>query len=87
MLCSSFSRMTQTYRLSIFDATHNQMHEINFPGTKTVLEVKRDISDLTNIPVRHQLWSGWPSQITDDVSCIFSLFIVSLFGYFNFPFF
>nr|CAH0098300.1 unnamed protein product [Daphnia galeata] len=63
----SVSRMTQIYRLSIHDGTHNQTHAINFPGTKTILEVKRDVSDLTNIPVRNQLWSGWPSQLTDDV--------------------
>lgn len=59
--------MTQTYRLSIFDITHNQTHTINFPGTKTLLEVKRDVSDLTSIPVRNQSWNGWPPLVTDDV--------------------
>lgn len=61
--------MTQTYRLNINDITHNQLHTINFPGTKTISEVKRDVSDLTNIAVRYQIWSGWPPQMTDDVSC------------------
>ena len=68
-MARTVSRMTQIYKLSIHDGTHNQTHAINFPGTKTILEVKRDVSDLTNIPVRNQLWSGWPSQLTDDVSC------------------
>uniref|UniRef100_A0A0P5N633 FAS-associated factor n=1 Tax=Daphnia magna TaxID=35525 RepID=A0A0P5N633_9CRUS len=63
----SVARMTQTYRLSIFDITHNQTHTINFPGTKTLLEVKRDVSDLTGIPVRNQSWTGWPPLITDDL--------------------
>ena len=59
--------MTQTYRLNILDVTHNQTHTINFPGIKTLLEVKLDVSDLTNIPVRYQLWTGWPPNTTDDV--------------------
>uniref|UniRef100_A0A8C1ZQ62 Fas (TNFRSF6) associated factor 1 n=1 Tax=Cyprinus carpio TaxID=7962 RepID=A0A8C1ZQ62_CYPCA len=28
--------------------------------------VKRNISDLTNIPVRHQQWDGWPASASDD---------------------
>ncbi|KAI9554856.1 hypothetical protein GHT06_020133 [Daphnia sinensis] len=63
----SVSRMTQSYWLNIFDITHNQTHTINFPGTKTLLEVKRDVSDLTSIPVRNQSWIGWPPLLTDDV--------------------
>jgi len=62
----SVVRMTQTYKLSIFDETHHQLHVVNFPGTKSLLEVKLDISDLTAIPVRHQFWSGWPTPTTDD---------------------
>uniref|UniRef100_A0A8C9STF7 Fas (TNFRSF6) associated factor 1 n=1 Tax=Scleropages formosus TaxID=113540 RepID=A0A8C9STF7_SCLFO len=31
-----------------------------------LLHVKRNISDLTNIPVRHQQWEGWPATVTDD---------------------
>ncbi|RXN34595.1 FAS-associated factor 1 [Labeo rohita] len=32
----------------------------------TSAEVKRNISDLTNIPVRHQQWDGWPASASDD---------------------
>lgn len=64
--------MTQTYSLIIFDATHKQSHTVNFPGTKTLLEVKLDVSDLTNIPVRYQLWNGWPPSATDDVCILFT---------------
>lgn len=63
----SVSRMTQAYRLSIFDITHDQTYTINFLGTKTLLEVKRDVSDLTSIPVRNQSWSGWLPLLTDDL--------------------
>lgn len=40
----------------------NQMIPLNFPGTKTILEVKIDLHAITNIPVRHQKWSGWPAN-------------------------
>lgn len=30
------------------------------------LQVKRNISDLINIPVRHQQWEGWPVSASDD---------------------
>lgn len=29
-------------------------------------QVKRNVYDLTSIPVRHQLWEGWPPSATDD---------------------
>lgn len=29
-------------------------------------QVKRNVSDLTNIPVRHQQWEGWPAAASDD---------------------
>lgn len=67
---STVAAITQTYRLSITDTTHNQSYTINFPGTTTLLEVKVNVSDLTNIPVRNQSWIGWPSQVTDDVRFI-----------------
>lgn len=31
-----------------------------------LLQVKRNVSDLTNIPVRHQQWEGWPASASDD---------------------
>ncbi|XP_072863405.1 FAS-associated factor 1 isoform X2 [Chlorocebus sabaeus] len=33
-------------------------------------EVKRNVYDLTSIPVRHQLWEGWPTSATDDSMCL-----------------
>lgn len=44
------------------------------------LQVKRNISDLTNIPVRHQQWEGWPGSASDDsvrdalISLIYDIF-------------
>jgi hypothetical protein len=39
---------------------------LKFLGSKTVLEVKTDVYTLTDIPVRHQVWTGWPSQLKND---------------------
>uniref|UniRef100_A0A023FM42 Putative regulator of the ubiquitin pathway n=1 Tax=Amblyomma cajennense TaxID=34607 RepID=A0A023FM42_AMBCJ len=47
-------------RLHIQDDTSGNEYAINFPGSKTILELKQDVSDLTSIPVRHQRWRGWP---------------------------
>jgi len=40
--------------------------KLRMPGSKTVREVMSDVYDLTNIPVRHQQWTGWPDECTDD---------------------
>ena len=37
-------------------------------ATKTVLDIKIDISMLTNIPVSKQVWRGWPNDIADELS-------------------
>ncbi|KAI8420330.1 hypothetical protein MSG28_008857 [Choristoneura fumiferana] len=52
-------RLTATYVLHV---THEDKdYTLKFPGTKTVQEVKNDIFSLTDIPVRHQAWTGWPN--------------------------
>lgn len=42
---------------------NNRIIPLNFPGTKTILEVKSDVYTVTSIPVRHQIWVGWPSHV------------------------
>lgn len=52
-------RLTTTYTLHI---KHNDRdYTLKYPGTKSVREVKNDIYSLTDIPARHQSWTGWPS--------------------------
>ncbi|EEC01494.1 regulator of the ubiquitin pathway, putative, partial [Ixodes scapularis] len=53
-------------RLNITDETTRGQYSINFPHTKTFLQVKQDVSDLTSIPVRHQRWTGWPQGLLWD---------------------
>ncbi|KAK2724852.1 FAS-associated factor 1-like [Artemia franciscana] len=61
-------RLSLNYRLIIHDDTNKKVHQIPFPGTKTILEVKQDTNHLTDIPVRCQDWKGWPPEATDDAA-------------------
>lgn len=55
-----------TYTLRIKDDTHNKVHSLNFVGTKSILDIKSAVYSITNIPVRHQVWSGWPESLKED---------------------
>ncbi|XP_064415862.1 FAS-associated factor 1 [Latimeria chalumnae] len=58
--------LNQNFMLIITHREAQREYNLNFPGSKTIQEVKRNVYDLTNIPVRHQIWEGWPSSATDD---------------------
>ncbi|XP_067846337.1 FAS-associated factor 1 [Heptranchias perlo] len=58
--------LNQNFMLIITHREAQRDYSLNFPGTRTVQEVKRNIFDLTNIPVRHQIWEGWPVSAEDD---------------------
>lgn len=60
------NRLNLTYTLNIKDETNNKVHKIKYIGTKPILEIKTDVFTLTNIPRRHQVWSGWPDTVKDD---------------------
>jgi len=57
-------------RVVIVDDYHNKTYNLNFPGSHTVLQVKRDVSTVTDIPVFRQSWTGWPEHSNDDLSLI-----------------
>ncbi|KAJ9584098.1 hypothetical protein L9F63_021570 [Diploptera punctata] len=59
-------RLTQSYTLNIRDESQQKDYNLKFLGSKTVLEVKTDVYTLTDIPVRHQVWNGWPPQLKND---------------------
>ncbi|KAG7201589.1 hypothetical protein KM043_004333 [Ampulex compressa] len=63
---STVDRVTQSYTLNIKDEVHNKTYNLKFLGTKTILDVKSDIYTLIDVPVRNQLWKGWPSTVKDD---------------------
>lgn len=58
--------LNQNFLLIISHREAQRDYSLNFPGSRTIQEVKRNISDLTNIPVRHQQWEGWPATASDD---------------------
>ena len=41
---------------------------LNFRPTYSVLNVKLDVSQLSDIPISRQNWIGWPEGTTDDLT-------------------
>ncbi|KAL4236818.1 pre-rRNA processing and 40S ribosomal subunit assembly [Mactra antiquata] len=71
---STTENLNRTYNLKITckdGSKYNQLN-LNFPGTKSVEEVKRDVYNVCDIPVRHQVWTGWPEATEDNkaIGCI-----------------
>ncbi|KFP38975.1 FAS-associated factor 1, partial [Chlamydotis macqueenii] len=58
--------LNQNFMLIITHREVQREYNLNFSGRSTIQEVKRNVYDLTSIPVRHQLWEGWPPSATDD---------------------
>uniref|UniRef100_A0A673MR20 FAS-associated factor 1-like n=1 Tax=Sinocyclocheilus rhinocerous TaxID=307959 RepID=A0A673MR20_9TELE len=65
----------QNYLLVISHREAQRDYSLNFPASKTIQEVKRNISDLTNIPVRHQQWDGWPASASDDSRKLLAIYL------------
>nr|CAD7399187.1 unnamed protein product [Timema cristinae] len=59
-------KLSRTYVLQVVDEMTDKTHTLNYPGSKTVLDVKRDAHTFTDIPVRHQAWNGWPHAALRD---------------------
>uniref|UniRef100_A0A671P2R9 FAS-associated factor 1-like n=1 Tax=Sinocyclocheilus anshuiensis TaxID=1608454 RepID=A0A671P2R9_9TELE len=72
---------SQNYLLVISHREAQRDYSLHFPASKTIQEVKRNISDLTNIPVRHQQWDGWPASASDDSVCFLLSLLVFFFFY------
>lgn len=41
---------------------------LNFPGHQRYIDIKTDVYTITDIPVRHQDWTGWPPNMTNDTT-------------------
>ena len=54
--------------LQVADELQQRDYSLNFRPTKTVLDIKIDVSMLTNIPVSKQVWKGWPEFVADELS-------------------
>ncbi|EDW85524.1 uncharacterized protein Dwil_GK23123 [Drosophila willistoni] len=44
------------------------MDPLHLTGRTTIHELKTNVYYITNIPVRHQEWSGWPSRCENDTT-------------------
>uniref|UniRef100_A0A182KBG4 UBX domain-containing protein n=1 Tax=Anopheles christyi TaxID=43041 RepID=A0A182KBG4_9DIPT len=55
----------QMYVLHINVQPSNQLLHLNFPAQQDILSIKNHVYTVTDIPVRHQVWSGWPSNISN----------------------
>lgn len=59
------------YKLTIVDQHDgDKVYSLNFPGSHTVNQVKRDVSTVTGIPVFRQEWTGWPEDVNDELSLL-----------------
>uniref|UniRef100_A0A3B3BU53 Fas (TNFRSF6) associated factor 1 n=1 Tax=Oryzias melastigma TaxID=30732 RepID=A0A3B3BU53_ORYME len=67
--------LNQSFLLIISHREAQRDYSLNFPGSRTIQEVKRNISDLTNIPVRHQQWEGWPASASDDSRKLLAIYL------------
>lgn len=67
---AAVERLTRTFTLNILLSNTNNTAplQLNFPGTKSIADVKKDVYSVTNIAVRHQQWHGWPSGLSDDIA-------------------
>ena len=57
-------------RVTVVDEHNDKTYNLNFPGSHTVLEVKRDVATVTGIAVFRQSWAGWPPGVNDDISLV-----------------
>lgn len=53
---------TETFQLRIKYTNENRTLTLNFPATKTVLDIKNDLYAVLKVPVRFQQWKGWPDS-------------------------
>ncbi|XP_061167287.1 FAS-associated factor 1-like [Saccostrea echinata] len=62
--------LNRTYALHINFTENGEVrhYKLNMPGSKTIGEVKSDVYALTNLPARHQIWTGWPDSAKNDDS-------------------
>lgn len=54
-----------SYQLRIYYTNEDRYLNLNFPATKTLIEIKNDLNAVLKIPVRFQKWEGWPSNVTN----------------------
>nr|XP_024215584.1 FAS-associated factor 1-like [Halyomorpha halys] len=54
-----------TYMLKIYNEDNHKEYNLMLPGYTNISQVKADTFTLTNIPAGHQIWRGWPENVTE----------------------
>ncbi|XP_064927468.1 FAS-associated factor 1 isoform X6 [Columba livia] len=67
--------LNQNFMLIVTHREVQREYNLNFSGSSTIQEVKRNVYDLTSIPVRHQLWEGWPPSAADDSRKLLAIYL------------
>lgn len=62
------ARANEIFTINITRQPDGEKFTLQFPGRQTFLEVKTDVYTLTTIPVRQQVWTGWPDNITNQTT-------------------
>lgn len=52
------------YQLRIYYTNEDRYLNLNFPATKTLIDIKNDLNAVLKIPVRFQRWEGWPEKVS-----------------------
>lgn len=53
------------YQLRIRYTNENKELNLNFAASKTLLDIKNDMYAVLKVPVRYQIWTGWPESATN----------------------
>lgn len=62
------ARANEIFTINITRQPDGEKFSLQFPGRQKFLEVKTDVYTLTTIPVRQQVWTGWPDNITNQTT-------------------
>ncbi|XP_032291076.1 FAS-associated factor 1-like [Drosophila virilis] len=57
---------SRIYKIKISMQPDGRSISLTLPANTTLLELKTDVYYITDIPVRHQVWSGWPLDVAID---------------------
>lgn len=63
---SSQNRLNYTLHINV--QPEGNLLELKFPGHQNILSIKTDVYTITDIPVRHQVWFGWPNNVTNSTT-------------------
>jgi len=50
------------YQLRVQYTNEERELVLNFPGSRTILDIKNDVHAVLKVPVRFQRWVGWPAD-------------------------